>query len=178
MTTEVMVDLETLGTGPRAPILSIGAVKFNPHSDWVGPSFHVGVDISTGLFDREVDGGTLMWWLAEDRAAARKAWLDLEKHDLVTALDGFVEWFGGESLPVWGNGATFDNVILTTAFDTIGSVPPWKFWHDRCYRTMKNLVDIPMTRFGTHHSAVDDAISQAKHLQEIYTHFGLQQEAV
>jgi len=45
---------------------------------------------------------------------------------------------------------------------------PWYFWNDRCYRTMKSLYpQIPMERDGVHHNALDDAISQARHLMAI-----------
>lgn len=40
---------------------------------------------------------------------------------------------------------------------------PWKFWNDRCYRTVS--AGFPRRQqTGTHHNALDDAISQTKHL--------------
>jgi exodeoxyribonuclease VIII len=42
---------------------------------------------------------------------------------------------------------------------------PWRHWNDRCYRTVKSLYpDVKLERVGTHHNAVDDAESQARHL--------------
>lgn len=41
---------------------------------------------------------------------------------------------------------------------------PWPHWNDRCYRTLKAMrPDVKMERTGTHHNAVDDATSQARH---------------
>jgi inhibitor of KinA sporulation pathway (predicted exonuclease) len=43
---------------------------------------------------------------------------------------------------------------------------PWKFYNDRCYRTLKAMyphIKMPK-RTGTHHNALDDAISQVNHL--------------
>ena len=72
-------------------------------------------------------------------------------------------------MPVWGNGATFDNVILSNAYKAAGMEQPWKFWDDRCYRTVKGLLpDIKIERLGTHHNAVYDAMSQARHLQFLF----------
>lgn len=66
---------------------------------------------------------------------------------------------------VWGNGASFDNVILRGAYARNSTPAPWAWWNDRCYRTIKALHrEVPMERLGTHHNALDDAISQALHL--------------
>ena len=70
-----------------------------------------------------------------------------------------------DDLRVWSNGAGFDNVVLSSAFRRIGMEQPWPFRNDRCYRTMKaQHPEVKMQRVGTHHNAVDDAESQARHL--------------
>lgn len=181
MIDHVMLDLETLGTGNRAVILSIGAVKFRPDTPAhpnlfpVYDSFHIGVDprscVAHGL---EMDADTVMWWFDSGRDHARQALQDLERVDLVTALEGFAMWFGAESLPTWGNGAVFDNVIMRSAYKATGQETPWKFWDDRCYRTLKALApDVVLERVGTYHNALDDARSQAKHLQTIVAKLGI-----
>lgn len=163
----IMVDLETLGTGGDAVLLSIGAAKFN--SDEIVDSFHVAIDPATAQgYGLKIDADTVMWWLDPGRAEAREALLKLERVDLVSALLGFAMWIGGDSIPLWGNGATFDNAILRNAYAATGIDYPIKFYHDRCYRTIKNMApEIAMVREGTHHDALDDAISQAKHLLTI-----------
>lgn len=169
-----MVDLETLGTGHNAVILSIGAVKFDPHDASVPMDrFYVRVSAESCVqFGLTIDPQTVMWWMNKDRAGARESLFGMDPLDLPTALEGFSIWMGGD-MPVWGNGATFDNVILRHAFKAINMDCPWKFWNDRCYRTMKNIapkiaVDTPIERIGTHHNALDDAMTQANHLQRIF----------
>ena len=174
----VMLDLETLGTAHNAAILSIGAIKFDPMGDENSPDerFHVAIDPRTCTdYGMTVDASTVMWWLDDQRDEARKDMSVREKLDLPSALYGFVEWFGPKSLPIWGNAASFDNTILKTAYELIGMDPPWRFWDDRCYRTLKNLAPgVEMDRTGTHHTALDDAVSQARHMQRIVAHLGLQ----
>lgn len=175
----VMVDLETMGTGTKAAIIAIGAVKFNI-VDGITDTFHVGVDLASNkAVGMEIDADTVTWWLSEDRAEARRAWLALDKVDLGDALYGFAEWFNSDGetevlaadiAGVWGNGATFDNVILRSAFAGAYIPSPWPFWKDRCFRTMKvenPSVPEPM-RQGTHHAALDDAVHQAKWLLNIW----------
>jgi 3' exoribonuclease, RNase T-like len=166
MTTHVMLDLETLGTSNDAVVLSIGAVKFDGSTFEELDAFHVAIDpVSCQKVGLKIDAATVMWWLNPDRYDARVALASHERHDLATALDGFQQWFGNETLPVWGNGASFDNVILRNAYTALGMDCPWEFWHDRCFRTMKNLMPlVKPDRTGTHHDALEDARFQLTHL--------------
>lgn len=171
--TEVMVDIETLGKSKRACILSIGACKFKPHGQGIESHFEVFIDPeSCEKFGLKIDASTVMWWMDSQRDEARKEMMapNLPRLPLDVALRAFNEWLG-KDVPVWGNGATFDNVILASAYEAAGVEQPWSFWNDRCYRTMKNVVPgVKLTRVGTHHSAAQDAVSQALHLQQIF-HF-------
>ncbi len=170
----VMLDIETLGKGNNACILSIGAVKFNPFTNTIYDSFYVPVDPeSCQALGLKIDASTVMWWLAPERDEGRTAMADEVRVDLPSALYGFVDWFG-EDKPVWGNGSTFDNVIMSNAFAACNIDQPWKFWNDKCYRTLKGQAkSIKLKREGTYHNALDDAISQAKHMQAIVEYLGL-----
>lgn len=170
----VMLDIETLGTRNDAAILSIGAVKFNPFTRTISDSFYVAIDpescVSLGL---TTDIKTIMWWMADDRTSARVQMMSESRVNLPEALYGFVDWFG-EDKPVWGNGATFDNVLISSAFTACAIDRPWKYWNDRCYRTLKAMAPhAKLAREGTYHNALDDAISQAKHMQKIVEYLKL-----
>lgn len=172
---EVMVDLETLDKLPTSCILSIGACKFHPNGQGiVGHAFEVFIDpqscIDAGL---TLSADTIDWWMDSERDEARKVLMSNKKNRLPLreALIRFASWMNGDR-PVWGNGAMFDNAILGNAYKAVGVKQPWAFWNDRCYRTMKSFrPDIPVERVGTHHSAVQDAVSQALHLQQIIRSF-------
>ena len=177
----VMLDIETMGTGPRAPILSIGAVKFDEHK--VVGEFHTGVILnSNDKYNREHNSDTILWWLHNDRQPAREAYEKLDKVSLFTALTQFYEFCIVQPEPymlydqlegIWGNGATFDNVIIRSACEDADIKYPVPFWKDKCYRTVKNLrPDIELERVGTHHDALDDARNQAVHLQKIMQALG------
>lgn len=174
--THVMLDLETFGNGNNSVIISIGAVKFDPNTlTRVDDSFYVTIDPeSCTRYGLKMDPSAIMWWMGSDLAKPRQDWLDSKRTDLGTALEGFAMWFGNESAPVWGNGATFDNVILRNAYTAVGIECPWSFRHDRCYRTFKSLAPgVEVKRVGDYHNAVDDAITQAQHMQDIVAHLGL-----
>ncbi|EIG4395560.1 3'-5' exoribonuclease, partial [Escherichia coli] len=66
----LMIDLETMGKNPDAPIASIGAVFFDPQTGELGPEFSKIIDMDT--CGGTVDISTIEWWLqrsGEARAA-------------------------------------------------------------------------------------------------------------
>ncbi|MBN6656076.1 exonuclease, partial [Escherichia coli] len=56
----LMIDLETMGKNPDAPIISIGAIFFDPQTGDMGPEFSKTIDLETagGVIDRD----TIKWW--------------------------------------------------------------------------------------------------------------------
>ena len=161
----VMVDLETLGTRNNAVIIAVGAVEFCKDAG-VGRSFYAVIDpqscVDHGL---KIDASTVMWWMKQNDSA--RAAFDRPSIHLSAGLLDFATWFP-EGAALWGNGATFDNVILSSAYESSRLTRPWGRWDDRCYRTLKNLrPEIKMDRAGTHHNALDDATAQALHAIQI-----------
>lgn len=180
MSLHVMLDLETMGVDHNSAIIAIGATKFDPLKKFeIADSFYVSVDpTDQERFGRVFNGSTVKWWMSKDRDAARAALMSSELIDLGSALMAFDEWFGSESLPLWGNGATFDNVIMRSAYKSINQPAPWEFWHDRCFRTLKNLVPKDFTPAlppidGVAHHALYDAIKQTYTLQAIVDHYSM-----
>ena len=160
----VMVDLETLGNNSNAVIISIGAVAFDLDSnETFSDTFYSIIDpescVRSGL---KMDVSTVMWWMKQSDQA-RKAF-EKEGSPLIEVLFGFAAWYP-EGAKFWGNGATFDNVILSNAYSACDMKKPWGYADDRCYRTVKALYpDVKVERVGVYHNAVDDAVTQAKHL--------------
>jgi len=162
----VMVDLETLGTVPGSVILSIGAVAFD---EFVvsGEGFYRAIRRETceqaGL---KVSPETEVWW-AKQSPEARSVLIDTSAVSLEDALRRFNEWLSQfpDTVSIWGNGANFDNPLLACAYEAVGIKPYYKFWNERCYRTVKNQYpDVELERKGTYHNALDDARCQAEHL--------------
>lgn len=170
----IMVDLETLSTAPNAMILSIGAVAFDvPFKPGTVKEFYVEIDLSsynnTTLFD--FSPATVQWWMGQSEEARQlftPKETDLPLTEALEQFSDFVFVHAGATPKVWGNGASFDNVIMSNAFKICGVRQPWQFWNDRCYRTVKNLYkEIPYEFEGTPHNALDDAYNQAAHLARI-----------
>lgn len=165
---DVMLDLETMGNGPQAAIIAIGAVEFDIPTQQIGERFYTVIDLESAVARGGVmDASTVLWWLKQSDAA--RAAFDRGGEHIAVALQQFAGWMENrakrDDVRVWGNGAAFDNVILASAYRRSGTPQPWQFWNDRCYRTVKaQYPAVKMQRNGTHHNAVDDAESQARHL--------------
>ena len=177
-----MLDLETLGKEPKSVIVSIGAVEFS-ETEVSENKFYINIDPedcqSYGL---KINASTFLWWMGQSEAA-RLAITGSEKVKLKEALISFSSWLLLEMGPmdsskddviVWGNGADFDNTILSSSYSETGLEQPWSFRNNRCYRTIKNLSpDIRIETSGTRHNALDDAVSQAHHLIKILSNNSL-----
>ena len=169
--THIMLDLETLGTRADSVIMSIGAVKFDPHSDFISDvGFYSSVSIASNLeAHRHVSEDTMRWWIQQSPEAQKV--FEEPKVSLASALDGLHAFFDHPNYCVWSNGADFDIPMVGHAFSTHGLVVPWKFWNNRCFRTMKTLAvakNIPKPQVLFAHNALNDAINQAMQLQAIY----------
>ncbi|HAK9497036.1 exonuclease [Escherichia coli] len=171
----LMIDLETMGKNPDAPIISIGAIFFDPQTGDMGPEFSKTIDLETagGVIDR----GTIKWWLKQSREAQSAIMTDeIPLDDALLQLREFIDENSGEFfVQVWGNGANFDNTILRRSYERQGIPCPWRYYNDRDVRTIVELgkaIDfdartaIPFE--GERHNALDDARYQAKYVSVIW----------
>jgi hypothetical protein len=175
--TDLMLDIETMGTTPDAPILSLGAVLFNSQHGMTGdePKFHVGINLDDQLKRGAApDASTMLWWL-DQSAEARAELLRMQRTarhfaEAVGALNRFVREIHNTApdAKIWGLPAAFDLTILRRAGHRHGSVLPWDHWNERCLRTIggefpKNLRPKPELA----HDALADAMAQAHWLCNI-----------
>lgn len=176
---DVMLDLETIGVDPDSCVISIGAVAFNKYDEpgRLGEKFFAAITMDSVEYDqvrkwkRFVSPTTVAWWMDQSGAAQRASFANPEAGTTLLALTNFAKFLiRNPQSAIWGNGATFDNVILANLYNaTNAKEAPWHFTADRCYRTMKNLGYGPASRKqeGVLHNPLDDAVSQAIHLQQI-----------
>lgn len=167
--TAIMFDIEALDIRPTAAIASIGAVLFEPHSDWIGDTFHLHVSLENcqrhGL---TFGASTITWWMGQDDTA-RQTLINgqLDAAPLITALEAFSA-FCPTGADIWCNGNSYDMPILANAYHAVGIDTPWHFYNERDLRTLKGLnKTLRIERSGTHHNALDDAIYQARLVQHI-----------
>jgi hypothetical protein len=173
----VMVDIETLDTGPRAKILSIGALVFDPwrpaeaaedaQREAAACSFYAVInaasydDAPAGAFTES--GATRQWWQRQPAPVRDEVLANAAAKPWREALRSFSAWVdarvaaapAGCRLSVWANSPCFDCVILENAFrqaaaqgaDAPGGAAPWAYYMLRDVRTLGFLCGTTFAQF-------------------------------
>jgi len=165
----ISFDLETLGNTPRAPIVQIGACKFDDSGNIDQDTFLRTVKLeSLGRYNFEVDYSTVGWWMSQDDKAIKSVFCADNSVDLRLALFDFQKWIGQSSKYYYWSHATFDPPVLANnLIETgIGRFIPFRRFRD--IRTLVHFAGETTTkREGIHHNALDDAVFQAQYISEL-----------
>ena len=170
-----MIDLETLSTNPNATILTVGGVKFDPHTQmkpYGDLYFRVDVDSQTKL-GRDVQQETLDWWATQPKEIMEEALGDKDRISLEDTIKQINKFSVGVEV-FWCQGPLFDYAILQDLYKQLGHPAPWQYWQIRDSRTLFNLVprDPSEKRVGMH-NALQDCHFQAKKVQKVYRTLGI-----
>jgi len=174
MTLHVMVDVETMGQTPRAPVASLGAVAFDPWGDEplrrLGYVFYRAISLKAQR-NRDWDGDTVSWWMRQSDAARTALLMNPEEPgDVLWDFRDFLYASTGEDSRVvtWSYGANFDHPILVSLWsDYAGNDRyPVHFRNQLCARTLIHASNITLSDSGGEsHNALDDAVRQAEWLR-------------
>ena len=165
---EIMVDIETTGTKPGCHILSIGACTFGHGEEKIKQFFFGSATMNDESFTALPS--TMAWWEKQTLFAKAEAFAGIKRIDEV--LLGFASFLASfPSFRIWGNAASFDLKIIEHAYEVCQLDLPWNYRYEMCYRTLKNLYpNIPFKKPRNAHSALEDAIAQANHADEIFAY--------
>lgn len=180
----IMVDIETMGKGPSAAILSIGAVPFSLHPDRIEVGraetwFHERATLASNAdLGRNIDPETIEWWIGQSKEAQR-ALLAQPRHDLPVILEGFRRWMvdspGIRAETIWAKPPHFDVSILMHAFEQANIDWPLHFGATRDVRTVLEIAKglgwndvVRLDLWGEKHNALDDATYQASQVCLFY----------
>ena len=161
-----MIDLETLGTGSNSVVVSVGLVAFNISTGEILADIDIGLNLNQQIKTGGViDGDTLEFHFAQapdsiQKMAQRKV---LDVKEGLELISNFIK--ANNITTLWGNGATFDNVILRNLYARHLKVFPLGFWTDRDLRTAVDIYNIDTRTVpfeGIKHYCLDDARHQVK----------------
>lgn len=166
---DLMIDVETMGTETDAALVAIGAVFFDENKG-TGAEFYRTINLATAVArGGTIDAATVIWWLGQDDAA-RNA-IRFNAYHIDEVLADFVAFFkkhGNNDTRVWGCSPTFDCEKVSSALKRSGIAVPWKYFNERCYRTIRERnKSVTLTERTGLHNALDDAKFQANHLIKI-----------
>ena len=168
----IMVDIETLSTKTNAVITQIAMVRFCPKTGDIFDTISYDINIQSCLdIGLTVDANTLNFWFSQSKEAQQRA-LNFEadtKHikEVMESVNSFISRCG-KDIRMWGKGPSFDLTKLDYINELLGFEKPWKFWLERCVRTMIADVDSARTLdfVGVPHVALDDCIHQINQIKQ------------
>jgi len=180
---DVMIDLETLSTEKNAVIIAIGAVVFDPYGndsfDKIEKDrmFYARLEFDSQInMHRDISESTIRWWLSQSPEAqaefAPGKTLAFPETAIVS-LNNFIKQH--RCGYAWGNGATFDNVILQSLYQDYGIKWPVPYWGDMDLRTIKRFSEVDSLEWpdGVKHNALDDAKQQVILAQHYVRNLGV-----
>jgi hypothetical protein len=163
-----MIDLETLAVTPRAAVLTLGAVHFDPLSTGYRDTFYIRIELEDQeKLGRDIDQSTLDWWAKQDPVIMEEAFSPHDRYPLEEAIHRFHKFAWGCS-NFWSHGSAFDLVILEDIYRQLKRTPPWSFWQLRDTRTIFDLGIDPEMPKDSKHNALQDAIRQTIGVQNVY----------
>lgn len=140
---DLMVDIETMGTGSTSAIIQLGACYFNRKTGKVGKTFLENVSLDSSMFyGCTVNASTIEWWMKQEN----KSWLEEPKvqsiADTLCKFSDFLSWNGKNNILnkvyVWSH-STFDIPILMNAYKAIQYSAPFHYRMTRDLRTLTHL---------------------------------------
>lgn len=172
-----MIDIETLSTNSNGLVISISAIEFDLMTGNIGREFETGLKLKDQIAKGAViDIDTVMWWLDQSKEAQKSLLSLVDEFHVEIALDNFNIWLDeleckNKNIRLWGNGATFDNVIVRNLYERHGITFNLPFWCDRDVRTLVDLADIQTKDYkfdGIKHNGIDDCLHQIKYCVDAY----------
>ena len=162
-----MIDIEGLGTGPDAAILTIAAQSFDPFGTGHYDRHYYARITLESQENRRIQDDTLAWWATQPEAQA-EAFADDNRIPLDQALDELYK-LAWQHDYIWAQGPTYDINILEHAYKSYNKTQPWQFYRIRDSRTVLSLWPgrpVPPTS----HHALEDTRKQINILQQTLKH--------
>lgn len=170
--TDLMIDIETLGTKSNALILSVAIVEFNMITSEIGDNIYLKICINDSLLnDFKIEGDTLMWWMTQDNNAKHifNNKYSIKCIDALTQLSVFL--LNRHNFKIWGNSARFDLGLLQNYYNKFNMNIPWKYGNERDVRTLVDFypnIKKELVFEGVKHDALADCFHQIKYCSMIY----------
>jgi exodeoxyribonuclease VIII len=133
------------------------------------------VDEQTAL-GREVQEDTLNWWISQADDIREEALGETERVSLDTLYRDLNRFLVGAN-NIWAQGPLFDFAILENLYRQMGWPTPWQYWQIRDSRTLFGVHGDPRIKGKAGlHNALEDCVSQATAVQQVYNKLGIEKQ--
>lgn len=148
MRTDIMLDIETLGTEEGSTIFQVAAISFDITTGKIKDTINIIGDIEK-YNSLTVDGSTLKWWLNTNKELLTDL-LNSGTYDEYELFETLYKWITKQSetgdmkdVYLWGNGILFDNAKIQSALNSCSGLHyPIFYRNDRDLRTLLELASL------------------------------------
>jgi len=181
---DVMIDIETLANTSNSAISQVAAIIFDRENGNIIDEFKRNVNLQTCIdIGLEMNVDTIEWWLSQTKKA-QESILKKPRQSIkgvLTDLSTFIKknWvilhnnktlndFQINDVKIWCH-ATFDEPVLSNAYNKCQIEEPWHFRGVRDLRTIIDLANYDIYKnenTGIAHDALDDCKFQIKYTVE------------
>jgi len=170
MSTDLMIDIETLGKNNNSHVLSVGMVwwdKSHPDEEAISCPILIPSLVQPKSI---IDSDTVKWWMQQERDA-QDILIGNHSRESNELVAGKIKSAAESARRIWAKDPDFDCVILSNFIHNyLGAEWSWPFWKNRSVRTVMDIVpdckDLVMD--GTAHNALADAQYQTKQMQHAF----------
>jgi hypothetical protein len=173
MSTDLMIDIETLGTKPNGHILSVGMCWFSRDN----PSEPIDkLEIlypELGQPKSCIDINTVTWWMKQGSAAQAVFHIPDGLRSSNEQVAVKVMENTTNAARIWAKDPDFDCVMLNSFVNNYRGWRceyDWPFWKNRSVRTILDMCPVAkqLPFGGTQHDALADAVFQAQQMQAYF----------
>jgi exodeoxyribonuclease VIII len=165
----LMIDVETLGVNPHAPIMQIGAILFDSYTGAHVQEYCANIEVTDASCERwglKTDQSTIDFWAGQPVEIWESTKIGARPLEVVMP-----EFFAGlgaigmvKETPIWSH-ATFDFPLVNHHLQLVGCKPLY-YRAARDIRTLVALADIDLKSYDWNqktHNALDDCRFQVKY---------------
>ena len=133
---DLMIDIETLSTASDAAIMAIAAVPFS-RLDGPHPSYYCWkISLESAIQHGSLEADTIEFWI--NRGPILQNECSEALGNVLSDLSSII----GDDTKVWSKGPGFDMAILKSAFRSCNIPIGWKYYNERCVRTVMDLAGL------------------------------------
>lgn len=169
---DIMVDIETLGTKYGSVILSVGIIGFqlyNSKFDLKKKQIFLNYKKSTE-YGFSIDNSTLKWWHGADRKSVFENLIKncnsngIDPKDLPSSIESFInDNKTNSSVRWWAHSPSFDLHLLNAYYEKFGANTPWKHYTSFDTRTLYLIGNGRPINIGNGHDSLSDAENQVNY---------------
>lgn len=177
----VMIDIETLGTGHHATIISVALAVFELATGKVAAEKYIRINWKEDCEIRggKIDPATVTWWLKQSTEARVEL---ITGDDQILPDDALMQVFefirkhcDEGPVYVWSKSPSFDLSLIKDAAERCcipASEIPWQFWNERDVLTIEGIaallsIPLPYGKNDVTHHALGDVRGQIRNVTAV-----------